>query len=119
MELYRSGVQFFINRLYQLRTACDFDTFQESAKESLSLEPCSTLFHLARGSIDKFHPSHTAHPLSPSSIVGIANLEFTKEYDILAMMSSEKEKVDLTSSISTSEARGAVEKWLLQVNLVF
>ena len=42
-------------------------------------------------------------------------MEFTGDYDILAMMSSEKEKVELTKSISTSEARGAVEKWLLQV----
>ena len=31
------------------------------------------------------------------------------------MFSSEGEKIKLTSSISTSEAKGAVEKWLLQV----
>ena len=31
------------------------------------------------------------------------------------MFSSEGEKVKLSTSISTSAARGAVEKWLLQV----
>lgn len=31
------------------------------------------------------------------------------------MFSSEGEKVELSNSISTSAARGAVEKWLLQV----
>ena len=46
---------------------------------------------------------------------GIAKLEFDKKLDIHAMFSSEGEKVKLTASISTSEAKGAVEKWLLQV----
>ena len=31
------------------------------------------------------------------------------------MFSSEGEKVDMANAISTSAARGAVEKWLLQV----
>ncbi len=31
------------------------------------------------------------------------------------MFSSEGEKVEMSTSISTSAARGAVEKWLLQV----
>lgn len=46
---------------------------------------------------------------------GIAKLEFDNKLDILAMFSSENEKVKLSQTISTSEARGAVEKWLLQV----
>ncbi|KAL8592235.1 hypothetical protein ACOMHN_030910 [Nucella lapillus] len=46
---------------------------------------------------------------------GIARLEFDKVLDIHGMFSSEGEKVPFCSSISTSEAHGAVEKWLLQV----
>ncbi|KAK7101371.1 hypothetical protein V1264_019760 [Littorina saxatilis] len=46
---------------------------------------------------------------------GIARLEFDKKLDIHAMFSSEGERVPFSVSISTSEARGAVEKWLLQV----
>lgn len=46
---------------------------------------------------------------------GIAKLEFDSKLDILSMFSSEGEKITFTDHISTSEARGAVEKWLLQV----
>ena len=46
---------------------------------------------------------------------GIAKLEFDDKLDIHAMYSSENEKVTFSHHISTSEARGAVEKWLLQV----
>lgn len=49
---------------------------------------------------------------------GIARLEFDKKLDIHSMFSSEGEKVKLATVISTSEARGAVEKWLLQVQEV-
>ena len=46
---------------------------------------------------------------------GIAKLEFDKQLDIHGMFSSEGEMIKLSQTISTSEARGAVEKWLLQV----
>uniref|UniRef100_A0A8B9Q220 Dynein axonemal heavy chain 12 n=1 Tax=Apteryx owenii TaxID=8824 RepID=A0A8B9Q220_APTOW len=46
---------------------------------------------------------------------GIAKLHFLPSLDIKGMYSSEGEHVELISSISTSEARGAVEKWLIQV----
>ncbi|KAI5612480.1 dynein heavy chain 12, axonemal isoform X1 [Silurus asotus] len=46
---------------------------------------------------------------------GIAKLDFLPNLDIQAMYSSEGERVGLIQLISTSEARGAVEKWLVQV----
>ncbi|XP_048346084.1 dynein axonemal heavy chain 12 isoform X2 [Sphaerodactylus townsendi] len=46
---------------------------------------------------------------------GIAKLEFLSNLDIKAMYSTEGERVELIATISTSEARGAVEKWLIQV----
>lgn len=46
---------------------------------------------------------------------GIAKLHFLPNLDIQAMYSTEGERVELISTISTSEARGAVEKWLIQV----
>ncbi len=46
---------------------------------------------------------------------GIAKLEFDSKLDIHAMFSSENEKVKLSLSINTSDSKGAVEKWLLQV----
>ena len=49
---------------------------------------------------------------------GIAKLEFDSKLDIHAMFSSENEKVKFSTSINTSEAKGAVEKWLLQVQNV-
>nr|XP_042905569.1 dynein axonemal heavy chain 7 isoform X2 [Parasteatoda tepidariorum] len=46
---------------------------------------------------------------------GIANLDFDEDLKITGMLSSEGEKVFFTSVISTKDAGGQVEKWLLQV----
>lgn len=46
---------------------------------------------------------------------GIAKLEFNDNLDILKFLSSEGEEIALDQYISTVEARGSVEKWLLQV----
>jgi len=44
---------------------------------------------------------------------GICKLEFTKDLDITHMFSGEGEKVPLIQVISTNDAKGSVEKWLL------
>ncbi|NXH21208.1 DYH3 protein, partial [Bucco capensis] len=46
---------------------------------------------------------------------GIAKLEFTKDLEIIGMISSEEEIVPFTDKIYPMEAKGMVEKWLLQV----
>lgn len=46
---------------------------------------------------------------------GIAKLEFNDNSDILKFISSDGEEIAFNQFISTVEARGSVEKWLLQV----
>lgn len=46
---------------------------------------------------------------------GVQSLEFDAELKILALYSSEKERLPLQKPISTAAACGSVEKWLLQV----
>lgn len=46
---------------------------------------------------------------------GIAKLEFNENLEILKFLSSEGEEITLNQYISTAEARGSVEKWLIQV----
>ncbi|KAI9202130.1 dynein heavy chain and region D6 of dynein motor-domain-containing protein [Polychytrium aggregatum] len=49
---------------------------------------------------------------------GIATLDFDDKLDILAIQSSEKERLPLAQRISTAEAKGSVEKWLSQASPV-
>ncbi|KAI5747904.1 hypothetical protein M8J77_019695 [Diaphorina citri] len=46
---------------------------------------------------------------------GISKLAFNEKMDILAMISGEGEKVEMNTIVSTADARGSVEKWLVQV----
>ncbi|KAJ1549535.1 Dynein heavy chain 7, axonemal [Cladochytrium tenue] len=46
---------------------------------------------------------------------GINSLEFDSSLDILGMYSAQKEYIKFNSAVSTVEAAGSVEKWLLEV----
>jgi dynein heavy chain, axonemal len=49
---------------------------------------------------------------------GVATLDFDWKLNILALVSSEKERLELHQPISTVDAKGSVEKWLLAVKLI-
>ncbi|CAH1180398.1 unnamed protein product, partial [Phaedon cochleariae] len=49
---------------------------------------------------------------------GIYSLEFTKDEEIVGMVSAEKEKVPLCTKIVPADAKGMVEKWLVQVEKI-
>ncbi|KAG5895230.1 hypothetical protein JTB14_003447 [Gonioctena quinquepunctata] len=49
---------------------------------------------------------------------GIHLLDFNKDEEILGMISAEKEKVPFSGKITPADAKGMVEKWLVQVEAV-
>ncbi|KAJ3048328.1 Dynein heavy chain 7, axonemal, partial [Rhizophlyctis rosea] len=46
---------------------------------------------------------------------GVNSLEFTDNLDITGMYSAQKEFIKFTNTVSTNDAAGAVERWLLEV----
>ena len=50
-------------------------------------------------------------------VAGIAKLEFTEKKEIVGMISSEGETVPFDITIVPADAKGMVEKWLIQVTV--
>lgn len=48
---------------------------------------------------------------------GISKLKFTTDLDVIGMMSSEDEMVDLSIIVDTVKTRGQVEKWLVDLEI--
>ena len=48
---------------------------------------------------------------------GVNSLNFGDDLDVIAVQSSEGEVISLTQVISTSNARGQVEKWLVELEI--
>jgi len=57
----------------------------------------------------------TIQPHLKKCFEGIDKLEFGSNLDILKILSTEGEELILDQCVPTIEARGSVEKWLLQV----
>ena len=49
---------------------------------------------------------------------GIAKLHFTENQEAIGMISSEKETVPFSTKIVPADAKGMVEKWLLEVQIM-
>jgi dynein heavy chain len=49
---------------------------------------------------------------------GIDKLDFDPALNIIAMYSSEGEKINFVQLVSTADSRGSVEKWLHQVTVL-